>query len=533
MSQRRTVSDLRQNISAILTGIDLDLVNDLYGALERGAGITAQKADVPETMVRQPIMLYDGVVAYTPSENMFGAALIDIRPQGIVSDYLHDVKKTFIVDFDGTSCRTPFGYLVNFEYRAGNPIMRIAQGRTIPRVNIDSMTSLDGWSLGEESNTLLLDHTVYYHQPAALRFNLDVGGSEGTLTKTLENPIDLTDYQGVGVAFLAAYFPDAELITNVSLRLGSDSGNYYEVQVTEGFLGDFYSNDYQLIAFDLANAGVLGTPDISAIQYVEILTSFDGPPTYGEDLIDQSAWNVGTGWTDLMDGSFTHVVGNTADLSQNIASLVPGTHYTLQLTVDGMSGGLSGGLFAGFNPNGFFSGISEDGTYTYDIDTSLFNDATLLTLTPETNFNGTISNISVKQILTPGVGENNVRYGDLFMSLPSPNEALFYSAAVFKAVGSSEYSIYITADTDEVIFRDAAYNIYQYEAARAVIQNQGAGLASDTIYGIDLVLEGDGNKKMGLYQAYRGDNPSEELRTIGSYYDGINDGPGSFDGRNW
>lgn len=534
MAQRRTVADLEENVSAILTGLDLTLVNDLYGAFERAASIFVQKADVPETMVRQPLMLYSGVTDYAPSENMFGAGIIDLRPQGVEPMLGHNVQKTFIVEFDGTPNRVPFGYLVSFEYRQGDPIMRVAQGKTVQQVNIDSMTSLDGWAVGGDASTLLLDNTVYYHAPAALRFNLAPAGTQGTLEKTLTNPLNLTNYQGVGVAFLAVYFPNADQITSLTLRLGSDSSNYYEVTVTQGFLGALYSNDYQLVAFDFAHATTVGAPDSTAIQYVDILTTYDGGTvTYGSELVTNGSFAAGSDWTLGLGWSYgankaVHTPGVSTDteISQLVAINANSSYLvtfdavvtagTVELETD----------FAGENEH---NPAPTTGAYSFTVLSGASVGGDVVLFNASDDFDGSITNVSVKEITSSGTGQNNVRYGDLFISLPSPHEALFYSAAVFKAV--DDYSIYVVSENDEIIFRDAAYNIYQYEAARAVAQNQGAGIGSAMIAAIDLVLEGDATqKKAGLYQQFRGDNPSEELRTIGSWYDGINDGPGAYGG---
>lgn len=541
MAQRRTVSDLRENVSAILTGADLDLVNNLYGAFERAAGVMVQKADVPETMVRQSLMLYNGVTDYAPTENMFGAALIDLRPQGIEPSTGHNVKKTFIVEFDGAPNRVPSGYLVSFEYRKGDPIMRIAQGRTTPRVVLDPMTDTTGWSVAGDANTLLLDTTVYYHQPAALRFNLAAGGTQGTLEKTLDNPLDLSSYEGVGVIFLAAYFPDASVISSVTMRLGSDSANYYEVTVTEGFLGALYSNDYQLIAFNLANATTVGSPDITAIQYVDVITNYlGGSPTYGSELVtngtfdgSDTGWTADAGWAYGSNNEvFTGGVANKL-LSQPITFELKTYAYEFDAVIN--TGELALDLYDNLLTPMQAQQVAvanSTGHYSGQIDIS-FDIYTQLVFVTQPNFDGSITNVSIQEVISEGTAQNNVRYGDLFISLPSPHEALFYSAAVFLATQpeADDYSIYITNDQDEIIFRDAAYNIFQYEAARAVAQNQGAGIGSATIAGIDQVLEGGANgRPMGLYTGYRGDNPSEELRQVGSYYDGIQDGPGYIGG---
>jgi hypothetical protein len=400
----KQVSDLKTNVSAILTGIELDEVLDLYGSFERAVSTTIQKADVLEASGREPIMLYDGVTDYAGPETIFGGALIDIRPQGVERNAWDEPVKMPIVRFDQTKLVTPSGYKVTFEDRKGDLIMRIAQNYAQQKVQIDSMTDTDGWTLSGDGTGLALDRTVYYHQPGSLRFNLPAAGVDAIMTKTLDQTLDLSEYEGVGVAFLALYTPTPSAITAITLKIGSSPTDYYAVTVTEGFLGAFYANDFQLVAFDLAGVTAAGTPDMSEVDYVQIEIDYTG-------------------------------------------TAVP-----------------------------------------------------------------------------------NIRLGDLFIALPSPHEVLFYSAAVFvpETPADAAAQTDITADTDTLLFRDAAYNIYVQEAAREVAKNQGGDVSSALIASIDLVLEGNGEKKLGLYQQYRGDNPSEELRQVGSYYD--SEYPGNLNG---
>lgn len=391
--QFKTVSKLKTDVARILTGIDLDDTPDIYGAFEQAVSTLIQKADVPEASGNEPIMLYDGVTDYIPSPDVFNASLIDIRQQGIERQPWDETTKETITRWDQEKGWTPSGYNVTFEYYNGQQIIRISQNKTMPRVVLDPMSDTSGWVASGDASNLAKDTTVYWHQPAALRFNLAQGGSLGILTKTLDNPINLNDYLGIGVNFLATMFPDGSGITSVTLRLGSSAANYYEMAVTEAFLGAWVDNQFMLTALDLADATTTGTPDISAIEYVQIRIAYDGAV------------------------------------------------------------------------------------------------------------------------------QANVRFGDLWIALPCANEILYYSAAVFLADGVVTPSTDINDDDDTIILRNGTYNIYVQEAARQVAQDQGGGIASGLIAGIDLVLEGNGERKLGLYQAYRGDNPSEELRQIGSYYD--------------
>lgn len=168
----KTVADLRENVQAILTGIDLDDVPDLYGSLERAVSTTIQKADILEAGGRDPIMLYDRVYDYLAPPTIFGGALIDIRPQGVNRNRWDDVEKMPITRFDQTKCFTPSGYKVTFEDRKGILIMRIAQNFARKSITINSMSDTSNWVVGGDAVGPILDTTVFYHQPASLRFNL-------------------------------------------------------------------------------------------------------------------------------------------------------------------------------------------------------------------------------------------------------------------------------------------------------------------------------------------------------------------------
>ncbi len=109
------------------------------------------------------------------------------------------------------------------------------------------------------------------------------------------------------------------------------------------------------------------------------------------------------------------------------------------------------------------------------------------------------------------------------MSLPTPAQILYQSAAIFLPVNSSVASTTISSDDDTIILNDPAYNLYQFESAYAVLQNVGASASDATSIKINSILHGvrarnGGIIELGLYDLFRGDNPSQELRTLGSYY---------------
>ncbi len=117
----------------------------------------------------------------------------------------------------------------------------------------------------------------------------------------------------------------------------------------------------------------------------------------------------------------------------------------------------------------------------------------------------------VRLAFAHGATMTNFRVGGLWLSLPTPYELLYGSAAIFMSSGSSP-SRSITSDADQILLNDAAYTLFEYETARTIAQQQGGTLASPLIQGLDKTL-------MDLYTMYRADNPSQEIRQIGSYYE--------------
>jgi hypothetical protein len=130
------------------------------------------------------------------------------------------------------------------------------------------------------------------------------------------------------------------------------------------------------------------------------------------------------------------------------------------------------------------------------------------------------SSIQYVQVSLATTGSfTNFRVGGLFLSLPSQAQILYQSAAIFLASGSTSPTVAITANTDTIILTDAAYNIYLYESALAVLENTGASASDATSIKILQKLNGNGSTDVGLYARFLGDNPSQEIRMSGSYYD--------------
>jgi hypothetical protein len=387
-----TVANLKDSIAGILTGINLNTIQNLDGAIERAARTLIQKTDIPEATSREQITLYSGVYDYPISSNIFGGALVDFRPQGETRNSIDYAYKRPIEMFDRIKGIVWGGYTLTLEWDKGVPTLRVAQTKTFPKIQLDSFSDSTKWTLVGGSG-LATDNTVYYKAPSSTRFNTTLGGSQATLSRTLTSQIDLTSYEGVGVAFLAVRIPSSTSITSIGVRIGSDSSNYFDVSATTGFNGAFVEGKWQLIALDLASATETGTVDITKIDYVRVYFNYDG------------------------------------------------------------------------------SALSK------------------------------------------------VYLGNLWVALPSPHEMIYQTSAIFISSGSNPAKL-ITTDADLIVLNDSAYLLLEHEGARAVVLQTGGSLASGIIQSLDKILDGVPSQGiLGLYQQYRADNPSEELRSSGSWYD--------------
>jgi hypothetical protein len=271
----KTVSQLKDSVAGLLQGVNLNNITNLNNAIERAARTLVTQADVAEASGRFSMTLYNGVYDYAAPTDIFGGVFMDLRPQGITRSSWNYVYKKPIEMFDRTKLYLPNGTMVAFEHNKGVGIMRVVETTSRSKATLDSMNETTGWVAAGDASSLATDLAIYYQSPASVRFNLGALGSQGTLTKTISS-VDLTDYQNVGVVFLAVYLPSATAITSLTLRLGSDASNYFSVTATEGQLGAWSANEWTLIPFDLSTATETGTVDIENVDYTQILTNYDG-----------------------------------------------------------------------------------------------------------------------------------------------------------------------------------------------------------------------------------------------------------------
>ncbi len=270
----KNVGKLKDSVAGLLQGINLNNITNLNGAIERAAKELVTQADLPEATGRQNYTLYNGVYDYLAPTSIFGGYFIDLRPQGITRSNWNFTYKKPIQQFDRTKLLLANGTHVTFENNKGVQIMRVVENTSRGKAILDAMTATTGWT-ATTATSLAQDLAVYYQSPASIRFNLPAGGSNGYIEKTIPN-LDLTDYNGVGVVFLAVMLPSATAITSIKVRFGNSSSVYFEITATSGMLGAWKAGEWTILALDLATATQTGTVSLTAVDYARITVNYDG-----------------------------------------------------------------------------------------------------------------------------------------------------------------------------------------------------------------------------------------------------------------
>lgn len=160
---------------------------------------------------------------------------------------------------------------MSFKWDEGDAIIRIASPKPSARAVIDTMKETTDWTAAGTASNLNSDGTVFYEAPSSLRFDL-AGAGTGTLTKEITER-NLESKEDVALGFLALRIPDgatATDLTSIAFKLGSSSTDYNEVTSTEGFLGAWTAGKWLLVAFDFSAATETGTPDWTALDYVQL-----------------------------------------------------------------------------------------------------------------------------------------------------------------------------------------------------------------------------------------------------------------------
>lgn len=214
-----------------------------------------------------------------------------------------DLKDYSIIDIDQQVARADkeFNLVPPQEFRTNRKLSDIAiddyNGMRVLLVNskvdsqsltlseLDSLTSGGGtWETVGDATSLAVDTDDYFSGNASLKFNILSGAATAGIKNTSLNSFDLTEYLGGNSAvFVRAKIASVTYLTSYTLKIGSDSSNYYTKTITAKNDGTAFVDGWNILRFDLASLTTVGTPVLTACDYIEVYMNKSTSKAAGSD----------------------------------------------------------------------------------------------------------------------------------------------------------------------------------------------------------------------------------------------------------
>jgi hypothetical protein len=220
--------------------------------------------------------VFNGIFDYQAPSDLKSYAVIDILPQAYsIRQRYPELYLTTTIEFNRFN--RP-GSIAVEDYN-GSRLLKFST----PNLNYNSIviSELDGlssglssgsWSTFGDAENLEADGDDFVMGYGSLKFGINsAGGTTAGIQATTVTSFDITDYlEGNSADFVWFKINDATDITNMILRVGSDSSNYYQKTITSQNDGTAFVNGWNLLRFDLSGYTTVGTPVNTACDYIAI-----------------------------------------------------------------------------------------------------------------------------------------------------------------------------------------------------------------------------------------------------------------------
>lgn len=276
-----TVQTLKSDLVGSLHGTTSNQVTNLNGVINRSARQLLLDLDPQETKRIIPFVtpIYNQVFDYAVPVDLKGNKIIDIRPQTV--RYLSDVfLQQYNQAFDLLKAWT-FQPNFTINFNTGLKTIRIDAPNIIPGVSVNQAASITGngtWAVGGNASNLTVDSINYITGGGSLSFDLAAGGagSTGYLECTGMTAVNLLTLLNQGVFFLESYLPTGTVFSNIELRWGSSSSNYWKKSATVTQQNTAFANGWNLIQEPWSSATKVGSPNSASTSYLRVTWTYDG-----------------------------------------------------------------------------------------------------------------------------------------------------------------------------------------------------------------------------------------------------------------
>jgi len=268
-----TITGVKSILDRKFAGANIDDIQGIsdFSLFKEAAVNLLVEISPAETTRRTTIEVLKDVFDYDPPSDFRG--LIDARTQKAFRANNDNATRRFSEEFDQEKNLGDF----TKEWRDGDKLLRYSRIVGTGNIGIHNMDTLaDNGTWDGTASNIALTKLNPFRGSGAIAADYDTG-------EYIENDnmtaVDLSDHENKSILFLAGYFPDASLVTDVNLRWGNDvDTNFFNRTVTAPQFGSF-KNGWNLIPFAWDGATETGTVDTEKIDSIRITLTLSSSDT--------------------------------------------------------------------------------------------------------------------------------------------------------------------------------------------------------------------------------------------------------------
>lgn len=132
---------------------------------------------------------------------------------------------------------------------------------------------------GATVTNVYTDNYEGFDWPSSVGFSFN--GTTGTITNSTFSPVNMSIFQNRSNIYFDIFPASVTNITSMTLKVGTNSSNYYQFTSTTDYLGASFQAMWMKIKSSWSNPTTVGTPTITSIGYVQLTITCSGPTNIG------------------------------------------------------------------------------------------------------------------------------------------------------------------------------------------------------------------------------------------------------------
>lgn len=274
---------IHNRIDNLNTGSDTNVERDLINRAVRDALTDIEfRGNIREVTLTPSLM--DENFEYVLPSDVKADNIIDLRPQSGEREEFSEFNLVSPTEFDRRKNREKnIATILNNDLTRS---LRVASDIDNISTQVSTMEDTNWRTFDTDAvndSDVKVDNDDFIEGNGSIRFQTDTTDTTDStvgVQNTSISAFDLSSYLARGSAFVDAKLTVADTgIHQISLRLGSDSNNYYQVSDSNQNDCSAFQAGWNKIRFDLQNKTTVGTPADTAIDYAALFWSRDTTTT--------------------------------------------------------------------------------------------------------------------------------------------------------------------------------------------------------------------------------------------------------------